>query len=154
MTTTAAPGLRDGARVWQLGDIVRVSSPKWPGDWEIVKVNPVNLGLVNTATGQRLRCHPSFIAGLASDTPAARPAGVIVESVPLPPLSPRFPVGAVVTVAGSAKMGAGPYVVLAETGASQYRLAKLGGDNFRYWRSIDGHRMTLVDPSRITITNT
>jgi hypothetical protein len=137
-TTTDKPA-------YKVGDVVAVDSPKWPGTWKVTKLLPVNVSLENTETGARLRCHPQYLIASADQR-------VLVESTVIERPRPRLVAGSVVEIAGG-RIPDGLYVVLAETALDRYRVAKLGGDAGRYWRSVDGSRMTVVDVSRITVAS-
>ncbi len=115
--------------------------------YRVTRTLKVNVVVEPVDGGRPMRIHPDYLLPAPDDTTAT--AGVAV-----PYLAPLDP-GAVVTVAGPGwKQPAGQlYVVLRDNGDDRLSIAKLGGDNGRYWR-VRRAGLTVIDPARITLTPT
>lgn len=106
----------------RVGMLVYVTNDpaKYAGVWEISKVNRVNVML--TKDGRRLNCAPYFL----SLTPPSKKAVVTFE----PYVPSEFVLGAVVSMRGKV----GKFVVVG-VNSKTVSVAKLNGDNGRYWRT-------------------
>lgn len=102
----------------RVGDRVTVAHDKWPGVWIVEKVNAVTVMLEPEGGGRRLRVPHSLLRD-----PDAAPE----------PLRFYHP-GEFVRVAEG--RFAGLYVVLKDDGGDKVNLARLGGDQGRYVRTV------------------
>lgn len=136
---------------FHVGDLVMIADeharPAHRGVvYRVTRKLPVNLELDPAAGGRQVRAHPQV---LVPAPPATDPQGATVVEVPYqPPLAP----GQIVTVTGPGwrRPPDELYVVLKEKPDTKVSIAKLGGDNGRYWPSIPRRLLTVIDADRIT----
>lgn len=91
----------------------------------IMKVNPVNVKIQLEATGRTLTIPPGY---LTTDT--VPPYGATVTSFAYVPAPPA---GTIVRVRNSTKVHGLHVVIGAGRAGERTRIAKLGGDDHRYW---------------------
>jgi hypothetical protein len=118
------------------GELVGVTgTDKYPGTWEILKVNPTTYALRNVDTGERLRASHEYVTD--PPTPGAP------QAVPLPA---ALPLGTIVTIR-NAPQYPGLHVVIADKG-EKVNVARLGGSAEEPYRYVRCHRslLTVVDP--------
>lgn len=126
------------AAKYRVGDEVAVDDPKFRGVWTVRKVNPTTYLLDPKHGGRSLKCSHSMAVDAPADGEFGVPyvardtfyAGMLVRSS-----DPRLPE---------------TYVVLVDKG-ERVNVAKLGGDNGRYWR-VNPLGLRIVDPSALTCT--
>lgn len=113
----------------RVGETLYVDSEKWPGPWTVEKVNPSTVVLKQEGRDRGLKCYKSSLL----DEP--------VLGKPYEPVN-IFACGEVVTW-NSPQAGGDLFVVLADKG-QKVNIAKLGGDNDRYWRVSNRRSLTVV----------
>jgi hypothetical protein len=120
--------------------------------YRITRILNVNVVAEPLGAGRPIRINPGYLLpapDTGTDT-GTEPATTTAVGVPyLPPLEQ----GTLVTVAGPGwkQPPAQLYVVLRDNGDGKLSIAKLGGDNGRYWRGVRRCLITVVDPGRITL---
>jgi hypothetical protein len=120
--------------------------------YRVTKVLPVNIVAERAnGPGRSIRGNPDLFDLAPDSTTQRTDAGfATVESVEyLPPLA----CGQIVTIAGAGWREPADrlYVVLRESADAKVRVARLGGDNGRYWPSVPRQLCTVVEFSRITV---
>ena len=112
---------------FKIGDVVAVDDPKFPGPWVVEKVNPTTYRLTSDQHPRGLRAHHSLVRAYTSEL---RPSEVVDPRGGLPATD----VGTVVRYTGRhPKAGAGTLYVVLKDNWDTLKVAKLGGDNGRYW---------------------
>jgi hypothetical protein len=112
---------------FRTGDTVGVNSPKWPGRWQVEKVNPTTYLLAPEGGGQKLKAHH----GMCSAAPEAGDAGPAASiGQPYVPIQ-FFNLGQIVRYLGTKTLaGIGPGglgVIVGDNGGDKVKVAKLGG---------------------------
>lgn len=114
------------------GQILRLTAPKAGSSLvKVLKVNPKNIK-VQKENGETWNVSPSFLSLPAEG-----------ETFETAPAAARLVMGSVVRFT-SERMPTDLFVVLGQHGEG-YRLAKLGGDNNRYYRGIYPTQVEVVD---------
>ena len=104
------------------GMIVEVNAGAYRGRaWKVTKINPKNIKLVDS-TGVGLNASPNYLSP--------------TELTFTEDDEPRLVLGQVVKYKGE------DYVII-KSGFDTYNIAKLGGDNDRYYRSVPAARLTV-----------
>lgn len=132
MTTNPAPN--DG-KFYRLDEMVGSAAARRL-TYTVVDKLQKNVVIVPVGGGRRSRVNPAFLVEVESPTAA------VAETVPYEP--PLF-VGQVVRYVGpGTRIPRVLYVVIGDS-ATGYRLAKLGGNNGKYWRSVPQKHLQVVD---------
>jgi hypothetical protein len=147
------------AHTFTTGDLVMVNPayarPNERGIvYRVTKVLPVNIQVTPVAGGRPMRANPDMFlpaptgAATTDTTSSTDTTGVTYQPAPLPLYA-----ATIVTVAGPGWRQPADqlYVVLRDNG-DKVSLAKLGGDNGRYWRGVRRTMLTVIDPTHITYT--
>lgn len=136
---------------FKTGDLVVVreayARPRDRGrTYRVTNILKVNITVTPIDGGRALRGKPELFE-LAPE----RFEGAVAVATLVPFLAPLSP-GEVVTVVGVGWKEPSDrlYVVLNERGDGKVKLARLGGDNGRYWSSVPRAWLTIVDSSLIT----
>jgi hypothetical protein len=145
---------------------IGVNSPRYPGRWQVKKVNPTTYALTPEAGGRGLRI-PHDMACAAPEPAEARPAtpgdtapgGVLIEDVPIgQPHAPdrHLNCGQIVRYLGTQTRGGitpgGLAVVLVDKsspGRDQINIAKIGGHEDRYMICKNRDALQVVDPASL-----
>lgn len=106
------------------GQIVECDAPEYRGRaWKVVKINPKNIKLIDSS-GRLLSASPNYLSPTTL---------TFIEND-----EPLLVLGQVVKYRGE------DYVVIKHgSGLDTYNIAKLGGDNDRYYRSVPAARLTV-----------
>jgi hypothetical protein len=119
----------------QVGDIVYVENPSYPGPWKITKVNSVTV--LTEQEGRRLKAHKSLLLD--------QPPGI---GRPFEPVT-YFSEGQIVRWTQAPPKARGSlFVVIADKGA-KVNIAVLGGDQGRYWRVGNRRNLEVVPVSEL-----
>lgn len=117
-------------KMFKVGDEVAVDDPKWAGIWRVEKVNPTTYKLAQEGNPRGLKAHHWLVREVteADRDPNARPVFTPFE---------LYVAGELVRVKGDPRIE-GPHVVLKQT-REKVQIAKLGGDDDRYWSVAPQH---------------
>lgn len=118
----------------RVGDRVRIATwvgGQWAGRLGTVnKVNPKTIVLDVDGSTRGLRIDPSYCTVVTGDEAKPQPT---VVGVPYVALDPRITLGAIVKTKTPNPKIPGFYVVV-KTGDEKVNIARLGGEDGRYWR--------------------
>lgn len=120
------------------GDWVRVDSPRYPGIWEVIKVNPARYKL--RQDGRLLSCPHEMALG-AGETPASRSAPTLA-----------MPAGSIVRASRPPKGykgGSGNIFFVLRDNGETVSMTVPGGDGGRYWTGYPKSRLEIVPPSAL-----
>lgn len=110
----------------KVGQRVLITGGRFHGAARITKINPKNI-LITMENGKRVNSHPSFLSDLAE---GAEVPGRYESTVADLALTPHLTAGSLARLKGQA----GLFVVLADK-FDKINVARLGGDNDRYFRA-------------------
>lgn len=115
---------------FRVGDKVEVESPKYPGVWTVMKVNPRRYRLQKDGMGAVLNADHTMCRAVG-----AAPRQFEIERVPVRTLPTQDP-GAFVRYTGRSdtKVKHGDVFVVIADKYERVNCAKVGGDGGRYWR--------------------
>jgi hypothetical protein len=137
---------------YRVGDFVMVAGmyarPRDRGViYRVTKVMPVNIVAEPVHGGRPIKGKPDLFVPAPADAHTSATVSTIAYQAPLS-------CGEVVTVAGPGwrQPAEQLYVVLRESPDGKVKLARLGGEGGRYWPSIPRSMVTVVDPTRITLS--
>ena len=136
---------------FRVGDLVMVAEIyARPHDrgviYRVTRVLTVNIVAEPVTGGRPVKGKPELFVPAPAD---AATTAAVTEIPYEPPLNS----GQIVTVAGPGwrQPPANLYVVLRESPDGKVKLARLGGENGRYWPGIPRRMLTVIDPARITL---
>ena len=127
-----------------------VARPDWVGViYRVTKVNPVNVLLTREhGSGRPIRINPAHLLPAPETTPGTGSGSATADGTAAPPLPPPLYVGTVVAAKRpNTNLGDHLYVVIRETDKA-VSIARLGGDDGRYWRGGLRTALRVIDPPR------
>jgi len=132
-----------------VGDVVGVDDPKYPGRWEIIKINPKNWHLkpLENQHSRNLACPPWMFT--EAPAPSAETTGAGTSLTIGQPYRERLVCGQIVTCR-IPKIAGELLVVLVDKG-DKVNCAPLFGDADRY-RRLPPNTLTVVEPAELVST--
>lgn len=118
--------------------------PRWGGVYEVLKVNPTTYVLRDVLSGAQVRAGH----GSVQRAPGHRVAQVRA-TLATRPAPPALSLGTLVRFTMARKAGERGLFVVIKKSADRVNVARLGGDNDRYWRTTPA-ALEVVDPATVT----
>jgi len=129
---------------FKIGDVVAVDDPKFPGPWTVAKVNKATYTLSSA--------DPRFARGLRAHHYTVRPfVGDAAPAFDDPRNGlPMQSVGALVKYTGrNPKVGAGSVFVVLSDNFDTLKVARLGGDDGRYWPKLNARDFEVFEIANV-----